>query len=502
MDFIAKKTELSKHKTQCAVVFARASTLLPSAAWADTQHHGALSHALTLKSAEPSAGTCTWITVPPSSKTQPYERMLLVQLGKPLNEGDNTVTAKDWLKISTAIVSAVSDSAAKDLSVFSDDIQLTSDNSGADKDNQAVARLLARAAHVASYRYRTTKASNKAALLKKITLVGDASAPTKAGFAEGDAIGLGINTARELGNLPGNICTPKYLANFAKELGDGCEQLSVEILGEKQMKKLGMGSLLSVSRGSDEEAKLIVMQYRNGSDKTAPHVLVGKGITFDTGGISIKPGPAMDEMKFDMCGAASVLGTMHALVSMQAKVNVIGIIAAAENMPSGSATKPGDVVTSMSGLTIEVLNTDAEGRLVLCDALTYAERFKPKSVVDIATLTGACVIALGNHASGLFSNDDALAQSLLSCGERALDRAWHMPMWDEYQKSLDSNFADIANIGGREAGSITAACFLSRFTKAYPWAHLDIAGSAWISGAKKGATGRPVSLLVEYVLSN
>jgi leucyl aminopeptidase len=274
------------------------------------------------------------------------------------------------------------------------------------------------------------------------------------------------------------------------------------VLEEKDMKELGMGSLLSVSAGSDEPAKLIVLEYKGGSKKDAPIALVGKGITFDTGGISLKPGPAMDEMKYDMCGAASVLGTFKTLLELKPSINVVGVIAASENMPSGGATKPGDIVTSMSGQTIEILNTDAEGRLVLCDALTYTERFKPKVVIDIATLTGACVIALGNHASGLFSNNEELSAALLKAGQTANDRAWPMPLWDDYQKQLDSNFADIANIGGKEGGSITAACFLSRFTKKFAWAHLDVAGTAWVSGGAKGATGRPVPLLVQYILDN
>jgi len=262
-----------------------------------------------------------------------------------------------------------------------------------------------------------------------------------------------------------------------------------------------MGSFLSVARGSIEEPKLIIFEYK-GKATAKPHVLVGKGITFDTGGISLKPGAAMDEMKFDMCGAASVFGTFKALCESNAKTNVVGIVAASENMPSDRATKPGDVVTSMSGQTIEILNTDAEGRLVLCDALTYAERYKPASVVDIATLTGACVIALGHHATGLFSNNQDLADKLLSAGQEVDDRAWQMPLWDDYEKSLKSNFADMANIGGRAAGSVTAACFLSKFTKSYPWAHLDIAGTAWHSGGNKGATGRPVELLYRYLENN
>lgn len=320
-------------------------------------------------------------------------------------------------------------------------------------------------------------------------------------LSQGAAVGQGINTAKELGNLPGNICTPSFLAKEARKLAKNNSLLNCKVLSEKQMQALGMNSLLSVSAGSHEPAQLIVMEYRGAAKSQKPYVLVGKGITFDTGGISLKPGAAMDEMKFDMCGAASVFGTMQALLATEAKVNVVGIVAAAENMPGSKATKPGDIVTSMSGKTIEILNTDAEGRLVLCDALSYAERYKPRAVIDIATLTGACVIALGAHASGLFSNNDELAQTLLDCGDNTGDRAWRMPIWDDYRKQLDSNFADLANIGGKAAGSITAACFLSHFTENYPWAHIDIAGTAWLSGKNKGATGRPVALLTDYLLS-
>jgi leucyl aminopeptidase len=282
-------------------------------------------------------------------------------------------------------------------------------------------------------------------------------------------------------------------------LSRGNAKLSTSILEEKKMKELGMGSLLSVSAGSDQPAKLIVMNYKGGKSGQKPYVLVGKGITFDSGGISLKPGAKMDEMKFDMGGAASVFGTLQTVLELDLPLNVVCIVAAAENMPSGGATKPGDVVTSMSGKTIEVLNTDAEGRLVLCDALTYAKRFKPQAVIDIATLTGACVVALGAHASGLYANQDKLAEQLLAAGNESHDRAWRMPLWDDYQKQLDSNFADMGNIGGGGGGSITAACFLSRFAEDYHWAHLDIAGSAWDS-APKGATGRPVGLLSQYLL--
>lgn len=322
----------------------------------------------------------------------------------------------------------------------------------------------------------------------------------EAGLLEGQALAAGVSLAKDLGNLPPNVCTPTYLAEQALTLAK-TYGLKVEVLERDALQKLGMGSFLAVSQGSEEPPKFIIMQHLKGKKDQKPVVLVGKGITFDTGGISLKPGSEMDEMKYDMCGAASVLGTFKTIAAMDLGLNVIGVIPTCENMPDGRAVRPGDVLTSMSGLTIEVLNTDAEGRLILCDALTYAERFEPSAVVDIATLTGACVIALGHHASGLFSNNDELASELLKAGEVALDRAWHMPMWDDYQPLLDSNFADMANIGGRAAGSITAACFLSRFAKKYDWAHLDIAGTAWKSGKEKGGTGRPVPLLTEFLVA-
>ncbi|WP_432470833.1 leucyl aminopeptidase [Amphritea sp. HPY] len=321
-------------------------------------------------------------------------------------------------------------------------------------------------------------------------------------ISDGSAIANGVDTARELGNLPGNVCTPNYLAEQAIALAEECDELTTTILEEDEMDKLGMHSLLSVGKGSSEPSKLIVMEYQGAAADVKPHVLVGKGITFDTGGISLKPGGKMDEMKFDMCGAASVMGTMEALTELGLDLNVVAIIAAAENMPAGNASKPGDIVTTMSGQTVEILNTDAEGRLVLCDALTYAERFEPETVVDVATLTGACIVALGHHATGLLTNDDDLAADLLVSSEFAADKAWRLPLWDEYQEQLDSNFADIANIGGPAAGTVTAACFLSRFTKKYRWAHLDIAGVAWNSNGKaKGATGRCVPLLCQHLIS-
>jgi len=361
------------------------------------------------------------------------------------------------------------------------------------------ARLLADA----TYRYEATRSKNgdkpRGAASVALLTPGKATAALRTAADRGAAIAAGMALTKELGNLPANICTPTYLAETAQGLGREYK-FKVDVLERKDMEKLGMNALLAVARGSHQPPKLIVMHYKGGKTKDKPVVLVGKGITFDTGGISLKPAAEMDEMKFDMCGAASVLGTFKAIAAMQLPINVVGIIPTTENMPGGGATKPGDVVTSMSGQTIEILNTDAEGRLVLCDALTYAERFEPAAVIDIATLTGAVIIALGKVPSGLMANDDALADELLACGQRAGDRAWRLPIWDDYQEQLKSNFADMGNIGGRAAGSITAACFLARFTKAYKWAHLDIAGTAWVSGDAKGATGRPVPLLTEFLI--
>jgi len=354
-----------------------------------------------------------------------------------------------------------------------------------------------------TYRFTQMKSKPDVAqrAFKRVIFSIDAAEEKAAKLAakQASALANGMDLTRDLGNLPGNVCTPTYLAATAKKLARDWK-LKVEVLGQRQIEALKMGSFLSVTKGSVEPPQFIVLHYEGGSAKAAPIVLVGKGITFDTGGISLKPGEGMDEMKYDMCGAGSVLGTIRAIAEMGLKLNVIGIIPTCENMPAGNATKPGDIVTTMAGLTVEVLNTDAEGRLILCDALTYAERFKPAAVVDIATLTGACIIALGHHNSGLFSKDDALAGELLDASREANDPAWRLPLDDEYQEQLKSNFADLANIGGRPAGSVTAACFLSRFAEKYPWAHLDIAGTAWKSGAAKGATGRPVPLLAQFLI--
>jgi leucyl aminopeptidase len=356
----------------------------------------------------------------------------------------------------------------------------------------------------AAYRFEQCKSkpSKPKPALQKITLLLSARDELRAaerGIRHGRAIAEGVALAKDLGNLPPNICTPAYLANEARKLGKHAK-LKVTVLEEAQMKKLGMGALLAVSQGSRQPAKLIIMEYRGGPKGAKPQVLVGKGITFDSGGISIKPSAAMDEMKFDMCGAASVFGTLKAVMQMGLKLNVTGVVPTSENLPDGNAVKPADIVKTMSGQTVEILNTDAEGRLILCDALTYAQRFKPAAIVDMATLTGACVIALGNVVSGLFGNDAGLIKEIQDAGEKADDRVWQLPLYEDYQDALKSNFADFANVGGREGGAITAACYLSRFTKDMRWAHLDIAGTAWKSGAEKGATGRPVPLLVQYLL--
>ncbi len=373
-----------------------------------------------------------------------------------------------------------------------------------DADAYWLTRHAAEVTEEVCYRFDQYKGASKdkhKPSLQKLTLLvaRDGAKAGDEGLRAGTAVAAGVSLARTLGNLPPNVCTPAYLADEARRLAKGTK-LKLTVLEEAQMKKLGMGALLAVSRGSKLPPKFIIMEYHGGPKGQKPHVLVGKGITFDTGGISIKPSANMDEMKFDMCGAASVFGAMKAVTQLGLKLNVIGVIPTCENMPGGNASRPGDIVTSMSGQTIEILNTDAEGRLILCDALTYAERFKPESIVDMATLTGACVIALGNVVSGLFGNNDKLVQALKAAGEKADDRAWQLPLYEDYQDGLKSNFADFANVGGREGGAITAACFLARFTKNMHWAHLDIAGTAWKGGGEKGATGRPVPLLVQYLL--
>ena len=351
-------------------------------------------------------------------------------------------------------------------------------------------------------RYKSKKEDTRRPLRKLIFSVPKRSdlSDGEQAIREGNAISKGVAITKDLANMPANDCTPTYLAKHAKSMGKSYQSLKITILDETAMKELGMGALLCVSKGSRQPPKFIIIEYNNGNKKQKPICLVGKGVTFDSGGISIKPSQGMDEMKYDMCGAASVIGAMTACAELELSLNVIGIIPAVENKPDGNATNPGDIVTSMSGQTIEILNTDAEGRLILCDALTYAERYNPDKVVDIATLTGACIIALGHHATGVMGNHNPLIHDILNAGKTSGDRAWGLPLWDEYQDQLKSNFADIPNVAGRDAGSITAGCFLSRFTKKYHWAHMDIAGTAWKTGSEKGATGRPVPLLTQLLI--
>jgi len=418
------------------------------------------------------------------------KRVLLAGFGK---EGATGI--REFREGVRGAMRALGESGAADATLYVTEIEVR---------DRAAGWAVMQAAQVAletAYRFDRLKSAKERRRPLQRVVFGAAGkvAGLEAGLARGIAIGEGINFARDLGNLPPNICTPAYLAEQARALVRS-HKLKVDVLERKDMEKLGMGSLISVGNGSRQPPKLIVIEHRGGPKKQKPVVLVGKGITFDTGGISLKPGAEMDEMKYDMSGAGSVLGVLRAVAQMKLPLNVVGVVPATENMPDGNATRPGDIVTSMSGQTIEILNTDAEGRLILCDALTYSERYDPAAVIDIATLTGACVIALGHVASGLFSNDDKLAAEVLEAGQSAFDRAWHMPMWDDYQDQLKSNFADIANIGGRPAGSVTAACFLARFARKFKWAHLDIAGTAWKSGREKGSTGRPVPLLTQFLM--
>ena len=421
------------------------------------------------------------------------KRVLIVGLGKHAD-----FNAANYRRALAAAMGSIRDAKLKDLAVG-----LTlEDADGASA--YYLARHSAETIAAATYAFTAMKSvSRKPALkLRKLTFAirerRDA-APARLGGEHGTAIAAGMALTRDLGNLPGNVCTPSYLAKTARDLAKKHAKLTTRVLNEAEIRRLGMHSFLSVTNGAVEPAKLIVMQYR-GVTGQRPVALVGKGITFDSGGISLKPGPGMDEMKFDMCGAGSVLGAIATAAMLKLPLNVVGIIPTCENMPSATATRPGDIVKSMAGKTIEILNTDAEGRLILCDALTYARRFKPDTVLDVATLTGACVIALGHHLTAVMSEDDALVEELLDAGKAAEDRAWPLPLDARYGESLKSNFADFANVGGREGGASVAGCFLARFTDGLKWAHLDIAGTAWHEGARKGASGRPVPMLTEFLL--
>jgi leucyl aminopeptidase len=418
------------------------------------------------------------------------ERLLLVGLGKEEEFGD-----KAYLAAIRAAVEALRASGATDATLALTRIPVEK-RSPAWRVRQA-----AMAACETLYRFDRFKSEKDGERpLKSLAFESEDAGAAAQALAQGLAIGEGVALARDLGNLPANVCTPEHLAQAARRIAQE-HALECAILDQADMEALGMNALLSVARGSRQSPQFIVLHYRAGEAADQPVVLIGKGVTFDSGGISLKPGEGMDEMKFDMCGAAGALGTLAAAAKMRLPLNLAVLAPCVENLPGGAASRPGDVVASLSGRSIEILNTDAEGRLILCDALTYAERFEPAAVIDIATLTGACVVALGHVASGLFANDDGLADALLGAGEASFDRAWRMPLWDDYREQLKSRFADLANVGGRPAGSVTAACFLSRFAEKFPWAHLDIAGTAWKTGTDKGATGRPVPLLTHFLLA-
>jgi leucyl aminopeptidase len=487
MDFITRTAAPAAVKTACLVLaLYEGRKLSTAAASADAASKGALSRLLKHGDIEGKPGQTLVLYGVPGIAA---ERVLFVGLGDAAQ-----VNAKNLKIAALAATRWVQASGAKEATFYLLDDAV-----------EYGAQHVVVAAREAVYRFDELKSNVAApkAPLGTVALASANAATVKAAQASlptATALANGIDFTKRLGNLPGNVATPTFLGNEAsklKKLG-----IKVKVLEKKEIKKLGMGSFLSVAQGSAEPPRFIVMEYMGGPKNGKPTVLVGKGITFDTGGISIKPAPEMDHMKWDMCGAGSVLGVFRALGELKPKINVVGLIPTCENMPSGNAVKPGDIVTSMSGQTIENLNTDAEGRLILCDALTYAERYNPRAVIDIATLTGACVIALGNVVSGMYATTDKLADDLLAAGQRTYDRTWRMPLWDDYQDGLNSNFADMANVAGRAGGSITAACFLWRFAKKYDWAHLDIAGIAYKDGKDKGATGRPVAMLLDYVLKH
>jgi leucyl aminopeptidase len=491
MQYFVTSDALASQQTDClAVAIYDQGELSPSAAQLDEDTQGAIQRVLDTGDISGKAGQTLFLHHP-AGVTSP--RILLVGVGK-----QGKTTENDFNTATTAMAQALNESGAQTAVCCLAEVQL-GQRSNAWKIRQAAINT-----ETTLYRYSQTKSDSKP-IEKPLThlsfAVDDAdTAAAGQAIAQGAAIGRGMNLAKDLGNLPGNICTPSYLADQAVKIGQQFDSVTTTILEEAEMEALGMGSLLSVSRGSRQPAKLITMEYKGAGD-AKPVVLVGKGLTFDAGGISLKPAQGMDEMKYDMCGSASVFGTIQAVAELGLPINVVGVVPSSENMPDGDANKPGDIVTSMAGKTIEILNTDAEGRLILCDALTYSERFEPDTVIDIATLTGAIIVALGNVTTGLMANNQDLADALLKAGNDSFDRTWQLPLWDDYQKQLDSNFADIANVGGKEAGSVTAACFLSRFTEKFNWAHLDIAGTAWVSGKAKGATGRPVPLLMQFLLN-
>lgn len=492
MEFTVKSGTPEKQRTACIVVGAfEPRRLSPVAEHLDETTDGFLSNLLRRGDLEGKLEQTLLLHGVPNTLA---DRLLLIGCGR-----ERDLTDSQYHKIIAKAATTLNETGSMEAVSYLTELNVKG------RDIAWKVRRAVEATESALYRFEQLKSKRDATRrpLRKIVF----SVPSRRDLPVGEqavresvATASGIKLARDLGNLPGNICTPSYLAEQARSMAKVYKSIKVTVLEEADMSKLGMGALLSVARGSRQPAKLIIIEHWGADETENPHVLVGKGITFDAGGISIKPAENMDEMKFDMSGAGSVLGTLTAVGDIQLPINVIGVIPASENLPDGSANKPGDIVTTLSGQTVEILNTDAEGRLILCDALTYCERFDPAAVIDIATLTGACVIALGKHASGLMSNHSPLAHELLKAGETSSDRVWELPLWEEYQEQLKSNFADMANIGGRPAGAITAACFLSRFAKKFHWAHIDIAGSAWHTGKEKGSTGRPVGLLVQYLL--
>ena len=493
MQFNTLQGDVSQQESPCLVLCINQNKDLNEAAQSINQASSQLIDAV-FESGDFKGKLTSTLLIPVTSGIK-AQRLLLVGTGKDI------LSSKDFIKLASTIASQLKSGHCSEATIDIESVEVKGRN------QQWKAEQLAIALHNSLYKYDQTKSKSEsdeddATELQAISWIGHQD--VNAAFTKGLAIAQGISIAKDLGNLPGNICTPSYLAEQAETLADESDLIKTTILDEKELEAMGAGAFVSVAKGSSESGKIIIMQYQGAKDKNAaPHMILGKGITFDTGGISLKPGAGMDEMKYDMCGAASVLGTMAAIAELKPEINVLGMITSAENMPAGHASKPGDVVTTLSGKTVEILNTDAEGRLVLCDALTYGiDNYKPASIVDIATLTGACMMALGNVNSGLFTQDDDLALELNQAADYSQDKIWRLPLEDDYQELLDSNFADMANIGGRLAGATTAACFLARFTEGYPWAHLDIAGTAWHSGGKnKGASGRPVSLLVNYLLN-
>jgi len=492
MEFSLKHNIPESARSACQIItVTQARKLSNSGLRVDKASKGFLSSILKRGDMEGKPGQTLLLPAVPGLAVQ---RVLLVGCGK-----ESEMNERVFTRVINSIDTALAASGARDAELYPADIPLKG------RDLAWKIRQVTLLLSNAEYRFEQLKSSKptprKRLAKLNFNITKKDTVTAQQAIGEATAISAGMSIARDLGNLPGNVCTPRYIAKQARLLARVDKRLRVNVLDEADMKRLKMGSLLSVSAGSRQPAKLISLEYRGAAANQQPIALVGKGVTFDTGGISLKPGAAMDEMKFDMCGAASVIGTIKAVSQMQLPINVVGIIPTTENMPDGLATKPGDIVTSMSGQTIEILNTDAEGRLILCDALTYVGKFKPRCVIDIATLTGACIIALGKIPSAVLGNNRALINDLLKSGQQIEDKIWELPLWDEYQDQLKSNFADMANIGGRDAGTITAACFLARFTGDYKWAHLDIAGTAWKSGEHKGATGRPVPLLTQYILN-